>query len=69
MDDVDAADSPAIIQCLERHEVSVAYSAMEALKHSEDTGQNVVFLDIGMPDMHGLETAAPLAIWTAALRQ
>ena len=59
-DNVDAADSLAILLQAQGHATSVAYDGIEALELAETYRPDVVFLDIGMPRMNGLEVAAAL---------
>ncbi len=59
-DNVDAADSLAILLQALGHDTSVAYDGIEALELAEAYRPDIVFLDIGMPRMNGLEVAAAL---------
>ena len=59
-DNVDAADSLAILLQAQGHDTSVAYDGIEALELAEAYRPDVVFLDIGMPRMNGHEVAAAL---------
>jgi signal transduction histidine kinase/ActR/RegA family two-component response regulator len=54
-DDVDAADSLAELLRLEGHEVHVAYSGAEALTTFARVDPDAALLDIGMPNMSGLD--------------
>ncbi len=56
-DDHDVADSFAMLLEALGEIVRVAYSGDEGLKVLEDFKPQVVFLDLGMPDMDGYETA------------
>lgn len=56
-DNVDAADLVAEILALQGHAVAVAHGGREALARAEAFGPDVIFLDIGMPDMDGLAVA------------
>jgi signal transduction histidine kinase len=56
-DNVDAADSLAVLLRLRGHEVRVAYGGAAALEAAEAYTPDVVFLDIGMPGMDGYEVA------------
>ena len=60
-DNVDAADSLAVILRMGGHEVSTAYSAASALEIAADSPEIDVFiLDIGLPGMNGYELAREL---------
>jgi signal transduction histidine kinase/ActR/RegA family two-component response regulator len=59
-DNRDAADSLAAVLELTGHEVRTAYGAREALTASRHFRPEVVFLDIGMPEMNGLDVARRL---------
>jgi signal transduction histidine kinase/ActR/RegA family two-component response regulator len=59
-DNHDAADSLAAVLEFEGHEVRTAYGAREALRASRSFRPEVVFLDIGMPEMNGLDVARRL---------
>ena len=59
-DNIDAADSLAILLQALGHDTSVAYDGIEALELAEAYRPDIVFLDIGMPRMNGLEVAAAL---------
>jgi signal transduction histidine kinase len=59
-DNRDAADSMAMILGLSGYEVYVAHSGREALELTEQHRPEVVFLDIGMPDLNGYEVAAAI---------
>lgn len=59
-DNADAADSLAILLQALGHDTSVAYDGIEALELAEACRPDIVFLDIGMPRMNGLEVAAAL---------
>jgi CheY-like chemotaxis protein len=54
-DDVDAADSLAELLRLEGHEVHLAYDGAEALATFVRVDPDAALLDIGMPNMSGLE--------------
>ena len=56
-DNVDAADSLALVLRLEGHVVDVAYAGGEALERIAASPPDVVFLDIGLPQMDGYEVA------------
>jgi signal transduction histidine kinase/ActR/RegA family two-component response regulator len=59
-DNRDAADSMALILGLSGYEVYVAHSGREALDLAEQQRPEVVFLDIGMPDLNGYEVAGAI---------
>jgi signal transduction histidine kinase len=59
-DNVDAADSLALMLRLAGHEVSTAYSGPAALEAARAERPDVVLLDIGMPEMDGYEVARRL---------
>jgi CheY-like chemotaxis protein len=59
-DNVDAADSAAMLLRLSGHEVRVAYSGPTALDAAVEYQPNVVLLDIGLPEMDGYEVARRL---------
>lgn len=52
-----AADILALFFQIEGHEVSVAYDGVEAVERTSDFRPQIIFLDIGMPRMDGLEAA------------
>jgi CheY-like chemotaxis protein len=56
-DNVDAAESLAMLLRLGGHEVRVAYDGPTALQLAEEEPPEVAFLDIGMPVMNGYELA------------
>jgi signal transduction histidine kinase/ActR/RegA family two-component response regulator len=56
-DNVDAADSLALLLGLEGHETQCAYSAAAALERASSFAPEVILLDIGLPDMDGYEVA------------
>jgi len=59
-DNRDAADSLAMLLCLQGHEVRVAHDGPAALKLAEGYRPEMIFLDIGMPGMDGYEVARRL---------
>lgn len=59
-DNVDAADSLALLLSLEGHEVTCAYSGAEALLRVGGCTPDVVLLDIGLPITDGYEVARRL---------
>jgi CheY-like chemotaxis protein len=59
-DNTDAAQSLAVLLRLRGHEVQVALGGAEALRMVADCLPELVFLDIGMPDIDGYEVARRL---------
>jgi CheY-like chemotaxis protein len=59
-DNVDAAESLALLLSLEGREVRVAYDGPAALSAASDFRPEMVFLDLGMPGMDGYEVARRL---------
>jgi signal transduction histidine kinase len=59
-DNVDAADSLALLLGLEGHETECSYSAAAALQRVSAFAPEVVLLDIGLPDIDGYEVARRL---------
>lgn len=56
-DNVDSADSLAMLLELSGHEVSTAYDGLEAVDAAERLRPDVVLLDIGMPRLNGYDAA------------
>jgi CheY-like chemotaxis protein/two-component sensor histidine kinase len=56
-DNVDAAESLALVLQLDRHVTRTAYSGREALELIPGFQPEVVLLDIGLPEMDGYEVA------------
>jgi CheY-like chemotaxis protein len=56
-DNADAASSLAMLLELDGHATRVALSGMDALAAVADFAPDVVFLDIGLPDISGYEVA------------
>jgi CheY-like chemotaxis protein len=56
-DNVDAAESLAMLLRLEGHDVRVAHDGPAALAAVEADLPDIVFLDIGMPVMNGYDVA------------
>lgn len=69
-DNIDAAQLIAEIFAVHGYTVLVAYSGKEALKKAELFSPEVIFLDIGMPEMDGYEVATNLRHlpWAKTLR-
>jgi PAS domain S-box-containing protein len=61
-DNEDAANSLVMMLRLEGHDVSTAYSASGALSAAEQMQPELVFLDIGLPQIDGYEVARRLRI-------
>ncbi len=59
-DNVDAAESIAMLLALEGHEVRSVHAAHDALEAAKSFRPHVVLLDIGLPDMDGYEVARQL---------
>jgi len=56
-DNVDTADSMAILLTTMGHEVRAAYNGASAVETAEHFRPDVVLLDLGMPGLNGYETA------------
>jgi CheY-like chemotaxis protein len=56
-DNVDAATSLAMLLELDGHATQVAHSGADALSSIEGFAPDIVFLDIGLPDISGYEVA------------
>ena len=56
-DNVDAAETLQALLEMSDHAVSVAYDGAQALRLAREGQPQVVFLDIGLPDMSGFEAA------------
>jgi PAS domain S-box-containing protein len=59
-DDVDAADSLALLLCMSGHEAIVAYSGATALGSAVEQRPAAVILDLSLPGMDGYELARHL---------
>ncbi|WP_427912275.1 ATP-binding protein [Ramlibacter sp. MMS24-I3-19] len=59
-DNVDAAETLALILQLDGHAVRTAHSGQQAVAMAEALRPDVVFLDIGLPDISGYEVAVRL---------
>jgi CheY-like chemotaxis protein len=59
-DNVDAADSLAMLLKLDGHEVHTVYGAPEALKAAARLKPDLMFVDIGLPVMDGYKVAQQL---------
>jgi signal transduction histidine kinase/ActR/RegA family two-component response regulator len=69
-DNRDAADSLSLLLELSGHEVRVAHLGQTALSLAQTFRPDVVFLDIGMPDLSGYEVARALRqeAWATSLQ-
>src|SRR5260221_7548085 len=61
-DNVDHADSTALLLRRAGHEVRVAYQGPTALESAEEFRPTLVLLDIGLPEMDGFEVARRLRL-------
>jgi CheY-like chemotaxis protein len=59
-DNVDAADSLAMLLSLDGHSVQAVYSGLAAIETAPSFHPDLVFLDIGLPSMDGYEVARRL---------
>ena len=59
-DNVDAADSAAMLLRRSSHDVRVAYSSQAALESAVVFKPQLILLDIGLPEMDGYEVARRL---------
>src|SRR5262245_64053843 len=59
-DNADAAGTMAMVLSLDGHEVRVTHDGFSTLSTAHTFQPEVIFLDIGMPDMDGYETAVEL---------
>jgi PAS domain S-box-containing protein len=59
-DNVDAAESLAVLLRMQGHDVRVAHDGPTALAAAEAEPPDLVFLDIGMPEMNGYDVARRL---------
>jgi CheY-like chemotaxis protein/anti-sigma regulatory factor (Ser/Thr protein kinase) len=56
-DNTDAAESLGVLLDIEGHAAHIAHSGAEALQVAQERALDVVFLDIGLPDMTGYDVA------------
>jgi CheY-like chemotaxis protein len=56
-DNLDAAESLAILMKLAGHEVRMAFDGLEAVRAAETFRPHIVFLDLGLPKLGGGEAA------------
>jgi two-component system, OmpR family, response regulator len=59
-DDVDGAETLAIVLRMAGHDVRIAHDGPTTVKMAADFRPDVVFLDVGMPGMDGFETVRQL---------
>jgi CheY-like chemotaxis protein len=59
-DNLDAAELAAQLLILQGHQVVFACNGVDALAAADRLAPDVVFLDIGMPDMDGYQVASAL---------
>jgi CheY-like chemotaxis protein len=59
-DNVDAAQSLAMLLELRHHDVTIAYNGREALEAAQKSSPDVALLDIGMPEMDGYAVATAI---------
>ena len=59
-DNVDVAESLAMLLRLDGHEVTIAHDGVHALAAAQAVQPGVVLLDIGLPDMDGYEVCRRL---------
>ena len=56
-DNVDAAESLAVVVKASGHDVQAVHDGLSALKVARDYRPNLILLDIGLPGMNGFEVA------------
>jgi two-component system CheB/CheR fusion protein len=61
-DNVDSADSLAMLLEMNGHELEVANNGADALEKAQHIRFDMIFLDLGMPEMDGIETAKRLRL-------
>ena len=59
-DNTDAAESLGVLLDIEGHAAHIAHTGAEALQVAQTQALDVVFLDIGLPDMTGYDVARRL---------
>jgi CheY-like chemotaxis protein len=61
-DNTDAAESLGVLLDIEGHAAHIAHTGAEALQLAKSRALDVVFLDIGLPDMTGYEVARQMRL-------
>ncbi len=61
-DNVDSAESLALLLQIEGHEVASAYDGNSALRTAQTFDPQVVLLDLGLPDIDGFQVARALRL-------
>lgn len=61
-DNTDAAESLGVLLDIEGHAAHIAHTGAEALQFAKSRALDVVFLDIGLPDMTGYEVARQMRL-------
>jgi PAS domain S-box-containing protein len=59
-DNVDAAESLALLLQSDGHTVSVAHNGVDAVQRADDWHPDIAVLDVGLPGMNGYEVASAL---------
>ena len=59
-DNVDTADSLALLLQLKGHETAAVYNARDAIEAVKNFSADIILLDIGLPDMSGYDLAREL---------
>lgn len=59
-DNVDSAESMAVLLRLQGHEVRLAYDGLSALEEAQAFHPDLIFLDLDLPKMDGYEVARRL---------
>jgi CheY-like chemotaxis protein len=65
-DNTDAAESLGVLLDMEGHATHIAHTGAEALQLAKEQPVDVVFLDIGLPDMSGYDVARQLRLLPGA---
>ncbi|HKQ78520.1 MAG TPA: PAS domain-containing protein [Blastocatellia bacterium] len=61
-DNVDSAESMAVLLRLDGHEVQIAYDGLTALEEARVFRPDIIFLDLNLPEMDGYEVARRLRL-------
>nr|WP_269117364.1 response regulator [Ramlibacter monticola] len=61
-DNADAAESLGVLLDIEGHAAHIAHTGAEALQIAREHSLDIVFLDIGLPDMSGYDVARRLRL-------